>query len=180
MELLDKKTLCSGRWLTLIRSRYRNNKGEEFDWESIERTKATTVLVIVPRLVPSNRYVLIKQYRHPIERYVLGFPAGLYEKGAVEDEALRELKEETGYTGTIAGQSPQLRVGSGIVDDRSIVFTADIDETLPENQNPVQQLEASEDITVILKSRNELRDYILAEYADGTEIGPGLWFFSMP
>jgi len=51
---------------------------------------------IVPKLI------LIANYRIPIRDYCLEFPAGLIDKDEpYEVCGLRELKEETGYTGTV-------------------------------------------------------------------------------
>jgi len=48
---------------------------------------------------PSDRIVLIKQYRYPLDRYIYELPAGLIEPGeTIAMTASRELKEETGLT----------------------------------------------------------------------------------
>ncbi len=50
-------------------------------------------------VTPSERYLLIKIYRHPIKRYLWEFPAGLVEPGeSPEETGRRELAEETGIT----------------------------------------------------------------------------------
>ena len=42
--------------------------------------------------------VMVRQYRKPVEQYLLEIPAGRVEQGEVSEEAvLRELQEETGY-----------------------------------------------------------------------------------
>lgn len=44
--------------------------------------------------------LLQKQYRPPIDKVVIEVPAGLIDAGeAVEECAVRELREETGYVG---------------------------------------------------------------------------------
>lgn len=48
------------------------------------------------------RVVIEKQYRPPVGKVCIEFPAGLIDEGeTVEECAIRELKEETGYIGTI-------------------------------------------------------------------------------
>lgn len=48
---------------------------------------------------PSDRIVLIKQYRYPLDRYIYELPAGLIEPGeTIAMTASRELNEETGLT----------------------------------------------------------------------------------
>ena len=43
-----------------------------------------------------------KNYRPPINNYCIEYPGGLIDEGETKEQAaLRELKEETGYSGTI-------------------------------------------------------------------------------
>lgn len=52
--------------------------------------------------------LLQKQYRPPIDKVVIEVPAGLIDTGeTVEECAVRELKEETGYVG-VAEQTSTL------------------------------------------------------------------------
>ncbi|MFW6038198.1 MAG: NUDIX hydrolase [Candidatus Saliniplasma sp.] len=45
-----------------------------------------------------NKFVLIRNYRYPIDEKVLEIPAGLIDEGEVpKNTAARELEEETGY-----------------------------------------------------------------------------------
>lgn len=49
-----------------------------------------------------SEIVLQKQYRPPLDKIVIEVPAGLVDTGeSPEQAAVRELKEETGYVGTI-------------------------------------------------------------------------------
>jgi 8-oxo-dGTP pyrophosphatase MutT (NUDIX family) len=53
--------------------------------------------------------LLQKQYRPPLGKVVIEIPAGLVDAGeSAEQAAVRELKEETGYVGTVAETSPVL------------------------------------------------------------------------
>jgi hypothetical protein len=62
------------------------------------------------------------------------------------------------------------------MDQESLLLRAEIDETLPENRAPVQELEPGEEIEVILKKRESIRDFLLEEHRRGTLIGPGIWY----
>jgi 8-oxo-dGTP pyrophosphatase MutT (NUDIX family) len=51
--------------------------------------------------------ILQKQYRPPLNKVVIEVPAGLIDAGETpEQAAVRELKEETGYVGTVTEATP--------------------------------------------------------------------------
>ena len=179
MKKIGEKILFKGNWLNLIEKTFENRKKELFEWECVERIRDRLVVIVIAKLLHSGKYVLIKQFRCPVNNYILGFPAGVtsLDKGPeeIETEALRELKEETGYTGRILGRSPLLKANYGIMDDNLIQFTASIDEKEPINLNPVQSLEPEEDIEIILKSGEEIPAFLLEEQKKGVGIGAGIW-----
>jgi len=48
---------------------------------------------------PDGRYVFVRQFRKPVERELLEIVAGCLERGETPDQcAVREVREETGYT----------------------------------------------------------------------------------
>jgi len=139
-----------------------------------QRSRSTVGVVIVARLLPSKRFILIKQYRPAINGYIIAFPAGLGFNDP--NHALVELKEETGYTGTIVDVSPVLKTGVSLIDDNARVVYVEVDETLPANQNPVQELEDAEDIEVFLVGHEEAKDFLLKQIEQGTHIAANLWY----
>ena len=55
---------------------------------------------IIAALTPDRRIVLIRQYKHGIAQIVLELPAGMIDAGETPEAcAIRELAEETGYSG---------------------------------------------------------------------------------
>ena len=67
------------------------------NWETIERIGCSGVVVIVP-FTDDGAVILIRQYRPPVNAYVIELPAGLIDIGETEEaSARRELVEETGY-----------------------------------------------------------------------------------
>ncbi len=176
MKKIQEKILYKGNWLSLKQTTYKNEKGEDINWESIERTNTSKTVVIIPKLIQSNRYLMIKQYRPAINNYVLGFPAGLVEGDDLEKEALRELKEETGYIGKIKSISPMLYSNAALLTDTVHLVNVEIDEIIEENFNPKQQLESEEEIEVILVEKNKLKSFILEEQSKGTAISMAPWY----
>ena len=95
MKKLSEKILFQGKWLALKVSHFLNARGQEVWWETVVRKKKESSVIAIPILMPSQRIVLIKQYRLPIEDYIIGFPAGMTDGNA--DQIFKELKEETGW-----------------------------------------------------------------------------------
>lgn len=85
----EVKTLYAGKYLNLV---------EMNGWEYVTRN-THNVAIILP-VLNNGKIVLIKEFRQPLQKYVIGLPAGLIgDKGAegIFDGARRELLEETGY-----------------------------------------------------------------------------------
>ena len=77
----------------------RESDGATYDRVVIEYGVA---VVLVP-VDADGRLLMVRQYRHPVGRWLLELPAGGVDErdASPEDAALRELREETGYRGTL-------------------------------------------------------------------------------
>ena len=69
-------------------------------WEYVSRTSATNAAVVLAE--HEGKVILIEQYRVPLGARCLELPAGLVgdedEHATVEETAVKELEEETGFT----------------------------------------------------------------------------------
>lgn len=175
MKKISEKILFEGNWLQLKESLYDNN-GSKVKWETVDRKTSKITVVILAKLIPSDRYVLIKQYRIPIRNYIIGFPAGVSDGQNIANDIKKELKEETGYIGDIISISPPLKSNPGLTDENVRIAIVEINENLGENTNPRQQLESSEEIEVILKKKEEIKGFIEGQIEKGTDIGVGIWY----
>lgn len=62
-----------------------------------------------PSSISGPEIVLQKQYRPPIDKITIEVPAGLIDEGeTVEEAAVRELREETGYVGVVSETTPTM------------------------------------------------------------------------
>lgn len=174
MKKRKETRLFSGKWLEFCVMELMTSRGEIIEWEFIKRKVDISGMVVIPQMLPSKRFVLIKQYRPAIEGYVISFPAGLA-TGDVQ-HALVELKEETGYTGTIVSVSPELVSNSGVMNTPGRAVYVHIDETDPRNACPCQELEPSEDIEVFLVEKDDVKSFLIEEQNKGAAIGANLWY----
>ncbi len=176
MKKTNEKMLFQGQWLALWEEEFLNEQGEVVFWESVRRKQSGTALVVIAKLMPSERFVLIRQFRPAIQGYVLGFPAGVCFDGDLEGQAICELKEETGYVGRVEEMSPPLMSNSALINDGSRLVKMIVDEEAPENTVPRQELEPSEEIEVVLLKKENAHAFFEEERAKGTHIGGGLWY----
>lgn len=174
MKKLNEKILYEGQWLSMHEIVYQSSRNKHLTWETIRRKRSTGGVVVVARLVPSRRFIFIKQYRPAIEGYIIAFPAGLGFNDP--DHALVELKEETGYTGRIVGVSPVLKSGASVMDDSVRIVSVEVDENDPANQNPLQELEDAEDIQVYLVHGHEAKNFLLDQIKKGVHVSANLWY----
>ena len=100
-EQLRSEPLFEGSFLKAFRDRVRLPDGSEADREYVVHPGA---VMIVPLLEDSSgglRLVMERQYRYPVARTIVEFPAGKLDPGEPTLAcAQRELREETGYTAT--------------------------------------------------------------------------------
>ncbi len=97
-KILEKKTIWEGKFLRFVLTTYIDSYGAIREWESFERVNCKGIVAILP-VTDDKEVLLIRQFRPPVNRYVIEFPAGLNDKGdTLEEAAKRELLEETGYS----------------------------------------------------------------------------------
>jgi ADP-ribose pyrophosphatase len=159
------KEVFSGKWLRFKLADYENNGSIIENYEYIERTTrkgnfdGVDVLGIVtyPITKQPKKVLLISNYRPPINKYVIQFPAGLLDhEGDGIDDAIRETKEETGFCAKrtfnlldihpIPQLSPILYGDPWKSNECGKLAILEIDGDSKENKNIKQELEASESI----------------------------------
>ncbi len=95
---LDSEELFQGKLLHAFRDRVRLPGGGESTREYVRHPGAVMIIPLLERAGGHPEVVLERQYRYPVGRTLIEFPAGKRDPG--EDAltcAVRELREETGY-----------------------------------------------------------------------------------
>ncbi|GAQ09333.1 ADP-ribose pyrophosphatase [Aspergillus lentulus] len=142
----------NAKWTRLVLTTYTDPNGVERTWESAERrtrppgceVDGVGIVTIIDK--PTGPELLLqKQYRPPIDKVVIEVPAGLIDAGeTVEECAVRELREETGYVGVAEQTSTLMFNDPGMCNTNLNMVHVRVDLSLPENQDPKPQLEDNE------------------------------------
>jgi 8-oxo-dGTP pyrophosphatase MutT (NUDIX family) len=153
-----KKTMtqCSSKWISLKQAVFTDKNNKDGLWDFVERNNDSKAVTIVCESDKGN-FLLIKQPRIPINAFEIAFPAGLIDEGeSVGQAALRELKEETGYSGKVIKISPFTPKSAGITNEvTSIVFCQTIEE-----EKGKQELDGSEEIESFWIKPEDFFDFI--------------------
>lgn len=176
--VVKETTRYLGKWIECVEISYQDEQGHIRSWEGIHRENRADAVIIVPRLIHSGDYILIKQFRPPLDAYILEFPAGLIDVGETpEATAIRELKEETGYVGEVIHRTPRLYTSPGILSEACFYVFIEIDETLAANQNPQSSPEPQEVIEVFLQPPETIADFFKKEEKLGAVLDIKLYSF---
>ena len=150
---------------------YTDRAGRSRRWEAASRQGAAGAVFMVSILHPSERLIFIRQYRPPLDAYVIEFPAGLIDAGEDAGSAgLRELREETGYRGVVRWISPMACSSPGMTSETVALAIVDIDGSLPENQAPAACPDEGEDIEVLPVYPSDIVPFIQERVARGDRI----------
>jgi len=167
-EVISRQSLARGDFLSLQRIRWRDSQGREGAWESAQRNNAVPAVLIIAWLHPSDRLLLVRQYRPPAEGAVIEFPAGILDGGESAGQgALRELLEETGHHGRVLRVYPAAYNTPGLSGDCTHLAMVEVDETDPRNDSPVPRHEPGEEMNVVLVARGGVAGFLASEAAQG-------------
>lgn len=158
--------VASSKWLALDTYNWTDQDGKQRQWEvavrsTTEASSSADAVVIIPILRSKRNNpddpaetLLVEQYRPPMKQKTLEFPAGLIDKGElVDNAALRELLEETGYVGEKCSTPPQISravcMSPGMSNERVQVVVVEVDLDNPYNHGtPEPQLDEGEHCVV--------------------------------
>lgn len=152
-QLLKERLHYEGRKFTFEVSYLRLSNGVEGEWECIRHPGGA---LAVP-LTSDGKLILVDQYRIPLKKRILEFPAGTVEPYEEPEETIkRELEEETGYKGNKWQDLGKFPLAPGYSDEYIYAFLATDLEKL---ETPPTQDE-DEDIKVVFQTPEELEKMI--------------------
>ncbi len=147
-------------------------------WEACQRTTrqghvdGVAILAEVRRANHPPCLVLVRQFRPPLNSFCIEVPAGLVDAGETpEQAALRELKEETGFTAHAAHVCfPCCFNDPGLTDANMVAVKVVIDGDSPENLNATPSFQDGEHIEKMLVPFATLYEELLRLKDDGNAL----------
>ncbi len=93
-KVLSSKIVFNSKWYTLRQDTIELPTGQILDdyYVSVRPDVA-----IVFALTSDKQVIMVRQYKHGVQRVTLELPAGTFKTGSAIEAAKRELMEETGY-----------------------------------------------------------------------------------
>ncbi len=159
-KLLEKKTVFKG-FFDVCQDLIQRADGETFTYTHFVLPVSAVVILAQDA---QGRFVLNREYRHPIGNDLLGCPGGRLEPG--EDPlvgGLREFQEETGYTSDEIEQIGVSYPFPGLCNQKIYFLAA---KNARPHENGKQDLDPFEFIQTELKTEADLR----AEIARGDRV----------
>lgn len=136
-------------------------------WEFVSRTGSTHAVVVLAE--HDGKVILIEQFRVPVGGRCLELPAGLVgdedEHATVEDTAIKELEEETGFTCERVERLGEFHSSPGMVAESFTLVRAHGVRKVGEGGGTEH-----EEIDVHLVARDEIPDFVARRRAVGVAI----------
>lgn len=179
-EKIDGEEIVSlGKFLLLRKVFFTDDKGRSRCWESADRVNKTAGVLVVATIKPDNEIILVRQFRPPTGKKIVEFPAGLVEPGEKpEKTALRELYEETGFTGKITSITAPGYSSPGMSGEPIFVAFVEVDGDLYRGKEVISHQEDSESIECLRVPLRKLKEFIDSEVRSGHGVDNKLFIYA--
>lgn len=158
-KISSRSIVASSKLFTVEQLDLEFSNGEKRIYERLIASQKGAVLVIP--VLDDDTFLLIREYAAGFERYELGFPKGLIEKGeSVEEASNRELQEEAGYAAKSLKKIRSISLAPGYLSHQmELILAQDLYpsrlqgdepeaiEIVPWKFSEIEQLLAREDFT---------------------------------
>jgi ADP-ribose pyrophosphatase len=152
-ETLSTSRVFEGKVFAVDRDRVRLRNGREVTFDVVRHPRS---VVLIPMPEP-GRVILVRQYRHPLNRWLWELPAGSLDAGEEpEDAARRESHEEIGLVPDTVVRLGALFPTPGYCDEEMLFFRCS-GLHVPEHQ---AELDEDEDIETGVFELRQVRDMI--------------------
>lgn len=150
-ERLDRQLVAKGAIIDYYQDTMQIPNGSTAKWDFIMH-KGAAACVAVKK---NGNLVMVRQYRNALERETIEIPAGGLNPGEnMQDAALRELQEETGYVAGKVEFLISIRTTVAFCNERIDIYLA---EELEEGE---QKLDEDEYLDIVEYPLGELLDMI--------------------
>lgn len=156
------------KWVSLKKVDYIDQTGTSRSWEvAVRKTTSKSGvdavaignILLHPSKPPST--LLVIQYRPPIGKFTVEWPAGLVDgHESAEEAAIREMKEETGYTGKVLDVGPVVASDPGLANATLQLVMMEVQLSEKESM-PDQKLDDGELIERVVVPLNELYERLI-------------------
>lgn len=175
-KILRVNPLVETKYLSMYEAEYQNKNNKNKTWMIASRKNKDEIediyfnnkedsidaVVIIPIHKEENKIVLIRQFRVPINSYVIELPAGLVDGNEGYEEAVRrELKEETGLDLLYIDKEASIEksyISPGMTDESVALI-----KCYCTGKASIENLEEDEDLEVILLDKEEAKRIIMSK-----------------
>jgi ADP-ribose pyrophosphatase len=159
------QTMWAGKYISVLK---------QGRWEYVSRTGSVNAVVILAEY--EGKAILVEQYRVPVGARCLELPAGLVgdedPNATVDETAVKELEEETGFTADRVEHLGQFHSSPGMVAESFTLVRAHGVRKVGEGGGTDE-----EDITVHLVAREDIPAFIRKRRDEGIAIDVKLLLF---
>ena len=148
---LNSKIVAKNNYWSYCLDEFEIENGHKGEYHYVHTSGSTMVIPVTDK----NKFLLVNQFRYLNNKESIEFPCGLIEQGlSAEENALKELREETGFSAKVLKKVAEFAPYTGAGDEICSVYIA---QQLYEN--PLTG-DATEEFELIEKSFDEIEALI--------------------